>query len=126
MEGCHTLQLMQTRSIQQAIFKNVVCQGREVTHVLSVPLILNDDGSLHVLAQGLLCERVHLLPSFQGLLPQGHLPLLCHLSFLLGICRRANPDGCEFKSVSFSLVPYLEQLGTLDLMVKCAQTCQVC
>ena len=28
-----------------------------------VPLILNDDGSLHVLVQGLLSQGVHLLPS---------------------------------------------------------------
>ena len=67
--------------------KHCFFRGRQVTHVLSVPLVLDDNGSLHVLVQGLLCERVHLFPSLQGLLPQGHLPLLCHLSLLLGICK---------------------------------------
>ncbi len=36
------------------------------THLLVatvVPLVLNDDGSLHVLVQGLLSQGVHLLPS---------------------------------------------------------------
>ncbi len=63
------------------------CQA--ATHLLVttvVPLILNDDGSLHVLVQGLLSQGVHLLPSLQGLLPQGNLALLGCLCLLLGIC----------------------------------------
>ena len=59
------------------------------THLLSVALValvLNDDGSLHVLVQSLLGQGVHLLPCLQGLLPQGNLTLLCCL------CRGTNTE----------------------------------
>lgn len=67
------------------------------THVLGVSLILDDDGPLHVLVQGLLCEGVHLLPSLQGLLPQGYLTLLGHLSLLLGLCNKTKADRSQVR-----------------------------
>ena len=43
--------------------------GWQWTYLLSIPLILDDDGALHVLVEGLLGEGVHLFPSLEGLLP---------------------------------------------------------
>lgn len=72
--------------------------GTHLVIVGSVPLVLNDDGALHVLVQGLLGEGVHLLASLQGLLPQSHLTLLGCLGILLGIC---NNTGCKEQQTKY-------------------------